>query len=85
MTKQPAKERPPRRQDNAGEAITAKADDWWVCPCGNEADRKGFFPCDRNGRHVEPTAEAWPEPLYVCDRCGRIIAHGTRRVVGRRR
>jgi hypothetical protein len=73
-----------RTQDTTGEVIGAKAYDWWVCLCGNEADRDGFFPCDRRGAMVEPTAEAWPEPLYVCDQCGRIIEHGTRRVIGRR-
>jgi hypothetical protein len=79
-----AKTRTPQRQDGTAEVITAKAHDWWMCLCGNEADQEGFFPCDRMGHQVEPTAQEWPEPLYVCDRCGRIIEHGTRRVVGRR-
>jgi hypothetical protein len=55
--------------------------DAWVCVCGNRPTEDGFFPCNRSGEHVEPTIEAWPEWLYSCDRCGRIIDSETRAVV----
>jgi hypothetical protein len=57
----------------------------WICRCGNTPATMGFFPCDRQGNEVEPTVEAWPEPLYRCDRCGRIIDSRTLIVVGRDR
>ena len=47
--------------------------DAWVCVCGNRPAAEGFFPCDRSGERVEPTPAAWPNPLYICDRCSRII------------
>ncbi len=59
-------------------------EDWLICPCGNEPDHDGFVPCDASGQEVEPTPRAWPQPLYACQRCGRIIDAATRRVVGRR-
>lgn len=57
----------------------------WRCVCGNVAERDGFYPCDRYGLEVEPTAEQWPAPLYVCGQCGRIVSDGERgAIVGRR-
>jgi len=44
----------------------------------------GFFTCDDKGNEVEPIEELWLEPLYVCNRCGRIINQETLEVVGRR-
>jgi hypothetical protein len=46
----------------------------WRCLCGNVASTYGFFPCDVNGKAVEPTEADWPESLYICDGCGRIIS-----------
>jgi hypothetical protein len=55
---------------------------WWVCRCGNEPDRDGFVPCTWQGEDVQPTPAAWTEPLYRCDRCGRIIDQETGLVIG---
>src|SRR6187551_3205516 len=63
------------------ERINTKVSDWWICFCGNQPDRDGFSFCDRDGSEVEPTEEEWPEPLYICNRCGRIIEQGTGIVV----
>jgi len=38
--------------------------------------------CDREGNQVEPTPKDWPEHLYICDRCGRIINQDTLEVAG---
>src|SRR5579862_4743507 len=45
----------------------------WVCACGNRPTEDGFVPCNWAGESVEPTLDAWPVPLYVCDRCHRVI------------
>lgn len=58
--------------------------DEWICVCDNRPIEEGFFPCALDGTMVEPTLEDWPLPLYVCDRCGRIIDFETRIVVGRK-
>ncbi len=63
------------------ERIDRTDEDWWVCPCGNDPGRDGFFPCDRRGEEVEPTPAAWQEPLYRCARCGRIIEQETGLVI----
>jgi hypothetical protein len=64
------------------EHITSQ-DNWWVCPCGNEADHQGFFPCDEDGNEVWPTVEEWTTGWYVCLRCGRVIDQESLRVVKR--
>lgn len=56
--------------------------DAWVCVCGNTPHRLGFSPCTAAGVKVEPTAEKWPEYLYVCEDCGRIIWYETPEVIG---
>ena len=53
--------------------------DAWKCVCGNIPESDGFYPCDKNGRPMEPTF------LYVCDRCGRIIDQEPLEVVGRKK
>ena len=58
--------------------------DSWICRCGNTPLEDGFYPCDTQGRKVEPTPEEWTTNCYVCDRCGRIIEQSTREVVGTR-
>jgi hypothetical protein len=55
--------------------------DAWICVCGNKPTEDGFFPCDWEGNQVEPTAQEWPQPLYICERCGRIIDDGFRQFV----
>lgn len=46
--------------------------DHLTCECGNRGDLEGFYPCNAAGEYVEPTAELWPDPLYRCDKCGRL-------------
>jgi hypothetical protein len=58
--------------------------DHWKCDCGNEPHLDGFYACDGNGNEVEPTAEAWPLPLYVCGQCGAIYDQNTGKAVGQR-
>lgn len=53
----------------------------WRCVCGNRPIEDGFLPCTWVGDEVEPTPTAWPDPLYRCERCGRIIDAPTRSVV----
>jgi hypothetical protein len=55
----------------------------WICMCGNTPLDAGFDACDKEGNHMEPH-EKWIDPLYVCDRCGRIIHQQTLEVVGRK-
>lgn len=62
---------------------TSTAPDSWLCACGNTPAADGFYPCDREGQQVEPTAEAWTTDCYVCARCGRIIHQERLEVVGR--
>jgi hypothetical protein len=57
--------------------ITALEEDWWRCACGNTPHSDGFVPVDRRGREVEPTARQWPEPLYLCTRCGLVMDAAT--------
>ena len=64
-------------------AHEARDVDAWICVCGNRPTCDGFYPCDQSGRQVEPD-KAWIQPLYVCDRCGRIVNSETLEVVGER-
>jgi DNA-directed RNA polymerase subunit RPC12/RpoP len=64
------------------EIIGQWADDHWQCLCGNKATSQGFYPCDSEGKRVEPTPEAWTTDCYVCMQCGRIIQQSNRQVVG---
>ena len=57
-------------------------EDNWICICGNIPESDGFYPCDRKGKSVEPTVKNWPEALYRCDNCERIIRQQDRRVIG---
>jgi hypothetical protein len=59
------------------------SDDAWICICGNTPVSEGFYPCDKEGREVEPDA-GWDD-LYVCAKCGRIIKQNSLEVVGRTR
>lgn len=50
--------------------------DSWLCSCGTATGRgDGFYPCDQEGREMEPT-EAWPD-LYGCHGCGAIYHQPT--------
>ena len=56
--------------------------DAWTCLCGNMPHTNGFFPCDFNGKLVEPTPTDWTSGLYACLSCGRLINPDTLAVVG---
>lgn len=62
-------------------AHEAQDPDAWVCLCGNTPVADGFFPCDLDGRLVEPTPREWTTSTYRCERCGRIINQHTLEVV----
>lgn len=47
------------------------------CLCGNRPDTGGFYPCNTKGEQIEPLVGIWPEPLYVCADCERIILYPT--------
>ena len=56
-------------------------DEAWVCICGNEPSKDGFYPCDEQGNEMAPVA-GWSNS-YVCFHCGRIIDPDSLRVLGR--
>ena len=56
----------------------------WICVCGNTPTADGFYPCDKDGKEVTPTPDAWTTGCYVCARCGRIIDHNSLDVLGRK-
>jgi hypothetical protein len=65
--------------------IKKEKNDFFHCVCGNTDDDCGFYPCDPDGNEVEPTIECWPDDLYCCDRCGRIIDSNTLEVISCRK
>jgi hypothetical protein len=69
---------------NSIEKITHQAGDRdaWVCICKNTPTDDGFYPCDINGKEIEPDSN-W-RGLYVCAECGRIIRQSTLEVIGSR-
>lgn len=44
----------------------------FVCECGNEPHKDGFFPCDADGLEMEPTIKSSWDGLYLCARCGAV-------------
>lgn len=46
----------------------------FYCKCGNTAYGSGFFPCDAQGKEIEPTEEDGWNGLYVCADCGVIYS-----------
>jgi len=55
------------------EKLEADAYGEWHCVCGNTPSDSGFYPCDRAGVSVQPTEADWPDALYRCDGCRRIV------------
>lgn len=55
--------------------------DAWVCICGNEPHKSGFYPVNSKGEEVEPTPEDWDTNNYKCYGCDRIINQDTLEVV----
>ena len=60
---------------------TGRDENEWVCICGNRPSEDRFLPCNRSGELVARTPATWPEPLYRCGRCGRVIDGDTRAVL----
>lgn len=58
-------------------AITAHAEDWWECRCGNKPCYSGFDTIDRDGNDVANEPERWTEPLYRCNSCGLVVDAST--------
>jgi hypothetical protein len=48
-------------------------DEGWQCSCGNEPHWYGFYPCNADGKVVEPTEADWKDGMYKCDRCGFVF------------
>jgi hypothetical protein len=57
------------------------SDEAWICICKNTPTSDGFYPCDMQGKEIEPTEKDGWENLYVCDRCKRIINQDTLEVI----
>jgi len=53
-------------------SITTHDDYEWVCHCGNEPHTDGFYPCDDNGRIIDPIDDGDWDGLYVCSRCDSL-------------
>jgi hypothetical protein len=53
----------------------------WVCRCGNTPSDDGFYPCNADGKAVEPTPTQWHDNLYLCDRCKCVISPDTLEIV----
>jgi hypothetical protein len=58
--------------------------DAWECRCGNHVMSDGFYPCDKDGKSVDPTPELWKDDLIVCEACGAIIAQSTGKKISQR-
>lgn len=47
--------------------------DWFVCQCGNNPSRDGFYTCHKNGDFAEPSIDGpWDGKSYVCTSCFAI-------------
>jgi hypothetical protein len=53
--------------------ITATAEDWWECACGNHPIYAGFALTDETGRNFDDSPDQWPGRLYLCNECGLVI------------
>lgn len=49
--------------------------------CGNAPYLNGFYPCNLDGKVVEPTEKDWDGIHYKCDLCGNIINQDTLEVI----
>lgn len=57
---------------------------WFICHCGNEPNRDGFFSAKTDGSITSPSVNGeWDERTYVCLACGRIIDAPTLVIVGK--
>lgn len=52
----------------------------WMCWCVNTSKKKGFYPCNAEGKHQR---DVWGRgKYYACAQYGRLIDPNTLRVVG---
>lgn len=57
--------------------------DWFVCQCGNEPNRDGFYTCTEDGAYAEPALGGlWQGYLYVCISCFAIYNVDTMDQIG---
>ncbi len=54
----------------------------FLCICGNDPEGQGAFPCDSEGRYIEPPPSIEPGNQFRCDRCGRVFDGLTGEVFG---
>jgi len=65
------------------EHLTEPAQDWLVCPCGNEPYLDGFYPCGSDGTMLSPDINGdWDSVTHICSRCSRIFDTDTLLVSG---
>ncbi|CAM4296163.1 hypothetical protein KIPE111705_46720 [Kibdelosporangium persicum] len=57
--------------------ITATAEDWWECACGNDPTFAGFALTDETGRDFDDSPGQWPGRYYLCRSCGLVIDWAT--------
>ncbi len=58
--------------------------DAWICVCGNMPADGGFYPCDEQGKEMEPTIGSNWNGLYVCGDCGVIIDQDTLEIINKK-
>ncbi|WPV67518.1 hypothetical protein [Chitinophaga sp. LS1] len=58
-------------------------EDDWECPCGPDAMRDSFWPCDNFGNLFDPSVDSRKYKI-LCKYCGRIFHPSTGQVLGRR-
>ena len=57
---------------------------WFICPCGNEPHKDGFFSCTKDGNVTSPTLDGdWDGVLYVCGFCDSIINSHLMEIIGK--
>ena len=52
--------------------------DDFKCVCGNTTESDGFFPCDSEGKIIEPERDIWDGNDYVCARCKKVWIYNHR-------
>jgi hypothetical protein len=57
--------------------------DWFVCNCGNDPSRDGFYTCLKSGRIVSPAINGeWDGVHYLCFSCDAVYDQDTLEQVG---
>ncbi|WP_147319924.1 hypothetical protein [Chitinophaga silvisoli] len=55
----------------------------WECPCGPDAMRDSFWPCDNYGNLIDPNGPMKKHKI-LCQYCGRVFHSTTGQVILRR-